>query len=535
MSEAAQGQVTTTLTRPEIQLTSQPAPSGWRARLRPHRAQLLILLILALIPELLLLATHPAIILAPDSREYIATAAQIAHTGKLVDARRTPGYPLLLALIFAVTGGRNLGAVVAVQLALALLTPFGVYLLAYRLTYRRWVACAAAGLVAINLYMIDWTYSIRDETFSSLLTVALFLVTERLVRQPRPGWIVGFGVLGAFLILTRPIYVFLPGIILVALAARALGMRRGRALLPGIALACVLVYGVIAGYAGVNKLENGYLGISYISDVNLFGKVIEYRLYEQPVAPQFQTMQRQVTVFAAAGGTLPWDFAREYGYQGNNYAALGAFARPLILQHPVQYAILTLHDLKQVWLVKPGIDSRGARILAFDLMLALARLDLLTYLALPVVVFWLAWLLWRGWRNPALFTTALLLLAVLGSMLMTAVGSYAEYYRLRAPIDWAYLVVFALMAFDAAGAALQWRRRRVLQQGQGQVAPLQPSRHAPPSPQGAEQGAGVAQVRDPDRPVRWPLTRLRPPFAVAPPRHPGYTARGVPDSISGSS
>ena len=448
---------------------SDTAPGDTLSRLRPHAAPLLLTLALALFPLITLASTHPAIVLSPDSREYLATAARIAHSGQLVDARRTPGYPLLLALLFALVGEQRLGVVVVAQAALAIASVFGVYLLTFRLARQPWVACAAAGLVALNLDMLDWAYSIRDETFSMFLLIALFLVTERIARQPSRANLLGFGLLAALLIFTRPIYALLPALLLLALAVRALGLaglrqglrqalRRGGRLLAGLTLAGVLVYGLVAGYAALNRIENGYLGISYVSDVNLFGKVIEYRLFTQPVAPAYQPMQAQLVAFTEQGGNQPWDFATQHrsdGYENNHYAALGAFAHATILRYPMQYALLSLSDAVRVWRAAPGMDAQGAITLPLRIARDLARYDLLTYLALPLVALWLGRLLWRGWRDPALFTAALLLLAALLGIGMTAAASYQEFYRLRAPTDWAYLTVFALVALDAAGAALQ--------------------------------------------------------------------------------
>lgn len=434
---------------------------AWLRRLIQWRwAPLLTVMLLALCTQLALVSIHPVVPTAPDSREYLAMAARITHSGQITDPRRTPGYPAFLALIFLLSGGVRLGAVVFVQCALFFVAAAEVYLLASRLTRRPWIACLAAAPVALNVYMLDWAYSIRDEAFSYWLVVTLLLVTERLARRLRLGALAAFVALGALLILTRPLYIFLPALILIALAARGIGLGKARQHILALGLSLALVYGCVVGYMALNQAADNYFGVSYVGAVNLFGKVLEYHLQGQPVTPALQPMQRRANAFVAHGGWDPWYFARDYHYTGDNYAPLGTYATYTIAHHPVSYAVRTLADMRTVLLIKPGDDARGSSTLAFTLSRVVARVELWLYLALPLVALWVLLLLRKGWRDSALFMVALLTLVVIAAIGMTAAAGYDEFYRLRSPIDWAYLVVFMLVALDVGGAARQWLSRR---------------------------------------------------------------------------
>ncbi len=433
------------------------APTATPRQITQSRwAPLATVLALALVSLALLVATHPHIPSAPDSREYLATAAKITRTGQLVDPRRTPGYPLLLALIFAFAGANNLGAVVVVQCALWLIAAVEVYLLAKRLTAHAWLACLAAAPVALNVYMLDWAYSIRDEMFSYVLIVTLFLLAERLARALRPGLVAAFAGIALLLILTRPLEIFLPALVIVALVARGALLGHWKRHVAALGLSLLLIYGCVAGYAALNGAQNGYTGISYVSDVNLFGKLMEYGMVREPVPPAMRTLQQQALSYGFHGDGTPWDFARQYGYDSDYYAPLGAFAKYVMPRHLPTYTFKTLGDVVRVWLQKPGMDAQGPKMLLFTLLRLVARAELLTYLALPLVAIWLAWLLWRGgWRSPGAFTTALLVLAALASIGMISAASFAEFYRLRAPIDWAYMLALALVATDMGGRVYQ--------------------------------------------------------------------------------
>jgi hypothetical protein len=438
-----------------------------RAMARSHGMPLLMVMVLALFPVLVLLHaqlpfSHWA--LADDSIQYLAVAAKIVHTGQLADPERTPGYPLLLAAIFQLAGNRNLGAVIFVQSALIFIASCEIYLLVFRICRRPWIAAGVAGVVATNLYMADWAYSLRDEAFAFWILVTLFLVVERLTRQVEVGAAVTFALLATALILTRPIYIFLPGLLLLALAARALALGSDlRTALPSLlrlGLAFVVVYGLVVGYVELNRVENGYTGITYTADIALLGKVMEYHLDNQPVSPALQPLQDELVVFPLSGRAPPWYFAATYGYTANNYAAVSTYTHAVILQHPLAYAIDSLGAcVSFVWLAPPRLYAQGSPSRLFSLALLSSQLLLLSYLALPLMLGWLGWLLWRRWRDPAVFTTGLLALTAVATILMVSATGYIEFYRLRAPSDWAYLVALGLVALDVTGAWLELRLR----------------------------------------------------------------------------
>jgi hypothetical protein len=266
------------------------------------------------------------------------------------------------------------------------------------------------------------------------------------------------------LILTRPIEIFLPGLLLLALAARALGqgrdLRRERLLRLGLAF--VVVYGLVVGYVALNRVENGYTGITYIADINLLGKVMEYRLDNQPVSPALQPLQDELVAFPFIGRAPPWYFAERYGYDANNYAAVSTYAHAVILGHPVAYTVDSLRDsVSGVWLAPPRPYAQGRESRLVRLAGRASQLLLLSYLALPLMLAWLGWLLWRRWRDPAVFTIGLLALTAVATILMVAATGYSEFYRLRAPSDWAYLVALGLVALDVIGAGLELRLRNM--------------------------------------------------------------------------
>lgn len=436
------------------------APAAGAARPRAFGVSLLIVTALILVAQVVAYSVHPVAPQTPDSTEYLARAWSIAHGGGLVDPRRTPGYPLFLDAIFAVAGWGNLGAVVAAQTALSVLTVYMIYLLGWRLARRVWLASAIAGLCALNLYMINWQFIVRDETYSTFLTVLLFLLVERLLapaadsRSAGWRWLEwgGFVIVSIAMILTRLMFIYLPALLLVGIAALALWRRRARwrGVVGALAVSGALIYACILGYMALNGLINGYFGVSYIGSVNMFGRIILHQQSDLSVSPQFQAEQRNLIAFERAGDGSPWDFAARYGYTSHDYAAISAYTIDLLKRHPLSYALASLSDLRDIWLSKPLIYAPGRAATVFSALREVGRGSLLSYDLLPLLLVWLGWRLWRNRDNHALHVLALVTLALLGTVVVLSVAAFNEYYRLRSPLDELYLLTVALTLWDVA-------------------------------------------------------------------------------------
>src|SRR5262249_31741938 len=78
-------------------------------------------------------------------------------------------------------------------------------------------------------------------------------------------------------------------------------------------------------------------------------------------------------------------------------------------------------------------------------LLDLSTLEQLSYLLLPLLLVGVGLWLWRRPRDVAAFLLLALLGAVLGAMAMAAFGNYAEFYRIRMPMDWAMIAVSGLV------------------------------------------------------------------------------------------
>ncbi len=159
-----------------------------------------------------------------DSGGYIALAGNILEGGQMAgtDAPsphtyRMPLYPYFLALVFYLTGGTDVSAVVSVQAIVGSLTVIAVATSAAAID-RRW-ALPAGMLAALwpNL-IINTAYILTDTLFMGFFSWGLAACLWA-PRKPNPGpWLAASGVCFGLALLTRPILMFFPFLLLPALA-----------------------------------------------------------------------------------------------------------------------------------------------------------------------------------------------------------------------------------------------------------------------------------------------------------------------------
>jgi hypothetical protein len=434
------------------------------ARLRPHRWPLLIVTTGVALVHVFVLLHHPTTLASTDGDEYLGVANAILTTGNFFDPLRTPGYPAFLALIFLIRGAHDFTAVFVAQIVVTIAAIYEIYLLVARLTKQRYLASVTALLVGCNFFVLQWEFSIRVEALAFWTLVTLVLVAERLLHGLRPWTLVLFGVLLFFAIMVRPFDILIPALLVGALALWGIWMGEWRTHVLRLGLVLVGVYGAILGYSQLNGLVTGYAGLSYASNVNLLGKVMEYRLQELPVSPELTPIQRDTAQYVRDQGPgpwsltgRPWEFARQYGYDRDFYEPVGAYGRYVILHYSQYFIPATLRETVTVWSSLPlpysGLDYQrgGLTFVTFSL-----RVFWLAFLALPLTALLAFVRLWRNPRDPLAFMLALLTATSLITILLAAAGSYDEPLRSRFPADWIPIVLLVLTVWWVWTLASPW-------------------------------------------------------------------------------
>lgn len=150
--------------------------------------------------------------MTPDSYGYDRLARTLLHHGRFADGpesppqtRRTPGYPLLVAAVYA-GAGEDPRTVVWLGIALSVLT-VGLTMGIARRLWGPGPAAMAGLLLALDLPSVTAARHLLTETPFAALVVAATAAAVSLVLRDRPsaGWALILGMLLASAALTRPI------------------------------------------------------------------------------------------------------------------------------------------------------------------------------------------------------------------------------------------------------------------------------------------------------------------------------------------
>ncbi len=451
-----------------------------------HRVSLLILSGGTFIMQIITLIQSPFSRETPDSPSYLRLAQHIWLQHQFADLERTPGYSTLLAGIMAIAGKTNFNVITIAQIILTLLTIGEIYILTYRLTGLKWFACTIATLCGTNLFFLNWERAILTECLSWWVIVTVFYMLERFIHTDRWLYLVLLTASSAFAILVRPFFIFVPLVIALVLLYRALRLKHLRKQALPVVLSLLVVYGIVVGDMANNKANKGYFGLTIITNINLFGKVLEYHMEDGTANPRFHQLRIDAHKYVASGNTEPFRFTQLYPQDiGTNYSTLGAYSLEIIEHHPTSFLSKSIKDMAVTLVTRPHPYAP----FSFQpfWVLGLLGLDyvelLLAYLALPFVLVWLLITL----RRQSLDKTAsdkltlfsiTAIICIIGDVILAAVGSYQttlsngtsfnEFYRMRFPFDWAMILLAGIMLYQA----YQFYMRRRAPQGTSSEADL---------------------------------------------------------------
>ena len=202
---------------------------------------------------------------AVDTASYLIPADNFVHGRGFVndlhqpELRRTPGYPLLLAL-FRIAPLRLQDLIIVQHALCGLLTAF-VVVIGLRLSGSRVVALVAAAGLTLDLATLRIANLLMTEIVATVLIALTAWTLYRAMANPsnNPRWITASGLLGGCAALVRPVgsLYFIPLSICLVLGLK------GRALRPVLLFAgCFLLLPLL--WASRNYVEGGYFGISTI-------------------------------------------------------------------------------------------------------------------------------------------------------------------------------------------------------------------------------------------------------------------------------
>jgi hypothetical protein len=400
-----------------------------------------------------------------DSGTYLSLAEAMAD-GRLIedDGGRTPGYPALL-----VVAGLDERRVWALQCLSGILISLLLYMGVFHLTRSiRW--SLAAGLShSLNVGQLAFEANVASETLATLLVsasaVALLLACSAgLSRRAYRNFSLIAGCLAAAAALTRPQFVFLPGV--VALFVLLAGRRRLE--ISGIAgtvawsLLC-LAPGVLTvlGWSAFNYARHDYFTLSTYMGINLTNHSIAFAegsperyapIAEILIRHRDAKVQRTGRYTMAVWEALPELQKSTHLSKPALSKELAALSIHLLSRRPFAYLRAAASAWLDFWLVpnywrpeRIHSDSVRSSIRLFwsverwILRLANASLLLLVFLAALGIPRSAR----RLWDLPLASTAAI----VLGSSITQAFAEYGENTRYSVTVQPLVLFVLLVLAF----------------------------------------------------------------------------------------
>jgi len=328
----------------------------------PRRARIRIWLVLLLVAgsaiRLGLLAVYSPVAY-PDTESYMAVARSIvAGDFSQYEARRTPGYPLVLAL-----AGLSPGRVWWLQSLMGLAISALLFYLVLSLTGRPGLAALGGMAYSLNLAQLFFEANLIAETTATLAITAVGVLCFIAYRRIRDGrrvwpWLLVLGLSAAFATLTRPQFVFLPVMIAATVGYAAfVRARLGWRSAGHVAVTFLTPVVAILGFCGFNYVTAGSFTLSTQTGIYLMDHAIAFiELAPDRYATIRDIYVRQRDEKLARRGlhNAVWEGLPEaMAATGLSLPAISReFARmsiEMFVRHPVRYARGVLQAWLEFW------------------------------------------------------------------------------------------------------------------------------------------------------------------------------------------
>jgi hypothetical protein len=392
----------------------------------------------------------PFVASTADTPSYLTALQQLQTTGNPVNVFRLPTYSLFLLAVYSIAGQGNLIAVSIVQGILFILATLEVYLLLLLMTGRKWLAFGVGVLMGTNVILISYAKPIMTEGLSLWLLTTIMLCTVAFVKTLRPRYfwlsVVGLG----FLLFTRPEWILLPCLLFLAVILMTKKKSCTKVIVRRVVSSLAIIYLLVGGYVVANARINHMPSLSVVSNMNLIGKVIQYRMQDE--TPHNPALSQIYDHYMQLGYTSPYGImGRAPVLSQNNAQASADWARDILLYHPgemlfksVPFFFTSLYHYYPVELIQQNRHGPYDQPLKFLFLLQQCLYSSNILFPFCALV-WFALCLYRKTR-PLFCVQAMGLLALVVSyaVIITTLGGYYEGDYMRVHIVFDPLIILVV-------------------------------------------------------------------------------------------
>jgi hypothetical protein len=429
----------------------------------------MLLFLIASTTTIIYYLNYPFVETNIDTGGYTAAYKQLITTGNPVNDFRMPTYSFFFFIVYAFAGQNNLFAVGITQGVLFVAVALEIYVIAFLLFRATWVAFAVGLLVGTNYVLLSYCKPIMTEGLSMWFLASIFLCAILFIRSGRLlfFWLSSFFLL--LLMFTRPEWILFPFLLYGYMILITRKRLRPRALYPKVAVMLLLIYSLTGAYIYRNAQLNGVIGLSTVDNMNLIGKVVQYRM--QNDIPQHATasdkkLSSEYSWFINHGITSPYQIGdRDHTLDKNDAAVPAHWAEQIIIHHPLRfirysipYFFTSLYHYVAATISQPWINgpyqSFINTLLSTDQSLYSCNI-LFPFCALV----WLGLLLYKKTRKDfGVQMMGLAVVTVIYAVIVTTMGGYTEADYMRVHIVFDPLITLVIWGSIAFGVYSVIRR-----------------------------------------------------------------------------
>jgi hypothetical protein len=318
----------------------------------------LFLLIIGILVRIAYTQISPTPHIFPDTFGYVRVGQEILtnpSVSTIINPSRPALYPLFLSSIlraygirdtslWAMTGTPAQTTVLFVQTLLSLCAIIPLYLLVRRLVNHPAVAWIVGLIQVTAINLITWERSLLSESFAIPLTMAISILGVLTPSSPSWGRLLSLLALSIIGILLRPSFIIFPLLIFPFIA---IYHKRAAVTLRVIVIMSLTLLLTIT-YAKLNEANHGYYGIQSGSDINVMGRILQFRLPLHPASTIHPIYENVLEYQKGTEARDAWGFINEHGidvYTAEGLAQVRAFNRAILSHYPLQYVSSALSEI----------------------------------------------------------------------------------------------------------------------------------------------------------------------------------------------
>jgi hypothetical protein len=435
---------------------------------RSHLLLILIIILGLTIQLLYYLSIHQKVIMVSDSWTYL-NGAKMMQKGFYIDVYRPPVY-LLILLLFGtlMTWEKYYIGVILFQVFLSILDSILIYRISNIITNKKSIGLITALMVNLSMSIYGWNFMIMTESLSIFLVTLITFLAIKYFQSPEKAYSIPLIFTLIVAIFTKPFFLFLPILLVIIYLIKyfLIPDLKYKAHFKEIALSLILIYGLVLIYSTINFLQNGYFGITSVSNVNCFGKVLQYQLEDKGSNIKLINDINNAYASTPKDNLIskyylePWNFIGKYGWEKNNYSEIGKYSSSIIKKEFLSYTTKSLLlTLKLMIFTDPFKDFIAINHLSYNELPSkvvksvynfFSIIGELYFILILVFLVFLSYIfLLRIDLITKHFNLLIITLLIIYHYLVSAFFSYGDYCRLLAPcyVLLYFLIVNSITAF----------------------------------------------------------------------------------------